>query len=191
MAKKSPARRKEAAGERAAFDDSKYEGIHTSTTFDYNELSLIRASECLAPQLENVLTIASFASLILLVLLALALGNDAWLPLIALFLVAVALLYVTRNWAKLQVRYARTTTLDPACMGGRMHVVVCEDAVHVEDETGKTGTYPLSDLRVVYENSDFILAGFTGKRYVYVPRSSLSEGRFHDLARFLTQKKGK
>lgn len=191
MAKKSPIRRKEGKDDRELFDDKSYEGTLFSATFDYNELCLMRAAEHLAPRLKNVLTIANMGLLILLILLALMLGNDAWLLLIVIFLITAVLLYVTQNWSKVQANYARRTSLDPACLGGRMRVTVCEDAVHVQDETGREAIFALSDLRTVYSNSDFLLAGFSGRRYAYIPRSAMSENRFRDVVRFLTEKNGK
>lgn len=188
MAKKNAARHKAAAGTHPAFDDSKYDHVLYSMTFDYNELGLARASELLAPRLRGALSAASFISLAVLVLAALAFGNQGYPLLIALFLVSVGLLYASSNIARLRLRYARTTTLDPAAYDGTLHVAVEEDAVHVSDARGAGGDYPLAELRTSNSSPEGILAGFGAKRYVFVPRSSMSEGRFRELAALLAQR---
>ena len=80
MAKKSAARRKE----QSAFDDEKYEGVRMSATFEYNELSLSRSAEQLAPRLKNSLLFLNVASLLALVAAAIILP-DLTALLIALF----------------------------------------------------------------------------------------------------------
>ena len=75
--------------------------------------------------------------------------------------------------------------LDPAAYEGNIHVVACDDALHLEDTHGTKMRFDYADLRVVYPTSEFVVAGFGGKRYVYVPRSALSEGRFRELVRIL------
>ena len=188
MAKKNAARRKAIAESQPAFDDSKYGNVLYSMTFDYNELSLTRASELLAPRMRGALSAASFISLAVLVLAALAFGNQGYPLLIALFLVSVGLLYASSNIARLRLRYARTTTLDPAAYDGALHVAVEDDAIHVHDAQGAGGDYPLSELKTSISSSEGILAGFGSKRYVFVPRSSMSESRFHELARMLAER---
>ena len=122
--------------------------------------------------------------LILLVLVALW-AKDAIIVMIVLFVIATALSYVTSNWRKLQLRYARTTSLGSWTQVGRLHVAFCDDALHVEDKTGELATYPTSELRYVHETGDFVVAGFGRKRFVYVPRAALSENRWRELLRFL------
>lgn len=182
MAKKSAARRKE----QSAFDDEKYEGVRMSATFEYNELSLSRSAEQLAPRLKNSLLFLNVASLLALVAAAIILP-DLTALLIALFVVAVGAMYVYHNWNAMMVRYARSTTLDPASYQGSIHVAVCDDALHLADEGGTDDRYDYSDLRVVYPTGEFLVAGFGKKRYVYVPRSALSEGRFRELVRILDE----
>ena len=188
MAKKNAARRKAIAESQPSFDDSKYGNVLYSMTFDYNELSLTRASELLAPRMRGALSAASFISLAVLVLAALAFGNQGYPLLIALFLVSVGLLYASSNIARLRLRYARTTTLDPTAYDGALHVAVEDDAIHVHDAQGAGGDYPLSELKTSISSSEGILAGFGSKRYVFVPRSSMSESRFHELARMLAER---
>ena len=112
MAKKSSARRREQSAQ-SLFDDSKYENVRVAATFEYNELSLSRAAEQLAPRLKSSMVFVSLASLLALVAAAI-LVPDLSALLIGLFVVAVVMMYVQYNWNKLAVRYARTTTLDPA-----------------------------------------------------------------------------
>ena len=185
MAKKSSARRREQSAQ-SLFDDSKYADVRVSATFEYNELSLSRAAEQLAPRLKSSMVFVNLASLLALVAAAI-LVPDLSALLIGLFVVAVVMMYVQYNWNKLIVSYARTTTLDPASHEGSIHVVACDDALHLEDAGGSEERYDYADLRVVYPTSEFVVAGFGSKRYVYVPRSALSEGRFRELVRLLDE----
>lgn len=188
MAKKSPVRRRE-QGAQSRFDDSKYENVLVSATFEYNELSLSRAAEQLAPRLKGALLFLNLASLLALIATA-ALLPDLTALLVALFVVSVALMYIQHNWNALMIRYARTTTLAPTAYEGSIHVAACDDALHLEDAHGVSARFDYSDLRVVYATSEFVVAGFGGRRYVYVPRSALSEGRFHELVRLLDDRRG-
>ena len=185
MAKKSPARRHEPSAQ-SMFDDSKYEGVRVSATFEYNELTLSRAAEQLAPRLKSSMVFANLASLLALVAAAI-LVPDLSALLIALFIVSVILMYVQYNWNKLMVQYARTTTLAPTAYQAPIHVVACDDALHLEDAGSVDVRFDYADLRVVYPTSEFVVAGFGSKRYVYVPRSALSEGRFRELVRTLDE----
>lgn len=187
MAKKTAPRRKDASTD-SNFANGTYPGERIVATFEYNELSLMRASELLAPRLRSALTFVNFALLIIIVLIAMTLGNRAWLPLVLLFAGSVIVLYASRNWSKLQLAYARSTNL--RLDGGSVQycVVVCDDAIHVEDENGGVTTYNLSELRGIHENPDMILARFPSKRYVLIPRTALSEGRFRELSRILNEK---
>lgn len=188
MAKKSSQRRRALTDGRPAFDDSAYDNLLVSATFEPTELGLSRAAELMGPRLRANLTAGTFASLAVLVLVALAVGNQSYPLLIALFLVSLGFLYASSNVGRLRLRYARSTTLDPAGFQGSVHVAVCEDAVHVRDEGGAGWDYPLSELKVVNGNAEGVLAGFGQKRYVYVPRNALSEGRFRELVRFLEER---
>ncbi|HIZ45948.1 MAG TPA: hypothetical protein IAA19_02880 [Candidatus Olsenella pullistercoris] len=191
MAKKSGkqvARRKDAA--RVAFDDKKYGHALFSATFEYSELTFARASEQLGLRLRSALTAASFASLVGLILVILI--DESLVVLVGvLFVISLALVFTTSRWGDIQLRYARTTTLAAPATAERRHVVVCEDAVHVENEEGELGSYNLSDLRVVHATGEFVVAGFGHGRYAYVPRSALSENRFHELVRFLDGRCGR
>ena len=87
----------------------------------------------------------------------------------------------------LPVFYARRTTLAAAPPSEQRHVAVCEDCVHVESEAGPIGDFDLSDLRTVRYTDEHLVAGFGSRRYVYVPRRALSEGRYRKLAAFLSE----
>lgn len=194
MAKKTTARRKAAKAKAQAdapvkFSDEKYPDARFSATFDYDEMSFMRAAEQLGPRAKTAMTAANFGSLIVLVLVALFAGDQTAL-LIILFFVAVALIYGSRNWQGLQMRYARGTMLAPDPEAKRMHVVVCEDGVHVENEKGPVTDCDYSDLRFVHSTGESLVAVFSGRRYVFVPRSALSESRFHELVKFLREKLG-
>ena len=183
MAKNSPARRRDIAA-KGAFDDGAYDNVVLSATFEQNELTLNRAAEQLAPRLKSSFTFVNLASLLVLVAAAVLFG-DLTAVLIVLFLIAIALLYVSSHPNRLAVRYARGTNLSPSAYEGSVHVVVCDDAVHVEDEGGSHETFPFSELRSVRSTPDCVVAGFGRRRYVFVPRSALSEGRFRELIRVL------
>lgn len=185
MAKRHTARRRPAAGQGPSFDDSAYDNVLHSVTFEYGELALTRASELLAPRLRGALTTGSFVSLVVLVLAALIVGDRGYALLIALFVLSLGVMFASSNVSALRLRYARSTTLDPAAYDGTLHVVVCDDAVHVRDASGAGADYPLAELRTVSHSSEGVLAGFGSRRYAYVPRSAMSEGRFRELTRLL------
>lgn len=194
MAKKTTARRKATKARAQAdapvkFSDEKYQDVRFSATFDYDEIGFVRAAEQLGPRAKTAMSAANFGSLIVLVLVALFAGDQTAL-LIILFFVAVALIYGSRNWQGLQMRYARGTMLAPDPEAKRTHVVVCEGGVHVENEKGPVTDCDYSDLRFVHSTGESLLAVFSGRRYVFVPRSALSESRFHELVRFLREKLG-
>lgn len=188
---KSAARRRD--GEKGVepfrFDDSKYGHTLFSASFDYGELNFARAAEMLAPRAPLALKLVSAVPLLGIVLCAVfARGNN--MPLYVCFALAMGCIVLTGNWDRCLRGYARQSTLAPAAGGERRHVAVTEDAVHLENEQGPIGSYDLSELRTVYRNSDCILAGFGDRRYVYVPRVALSEGRFRELGRFLEERRG-
>lgn len=193
MAKKSPARRKRTAEQAEKFSDEKYEDVRFSATFDYNEISLARAAEMLTPHAQTVMLSATFVSLAGIVLVALVSEDlsNATFPLVMLFAVSVALLVARSNWAYYQTSFARGTTLNPEDHGGRMHVAVCDDAIHTQDAAGNEAAYPFLELRRVYATSESVLACFTDRRYVYVPREGLSENRFRELKHYLDERSPK
>ena len=187
---KAAARRREAEknADQLRFDDAKYGRPLFSATFDYNELSFSRAANMLAPRVEPVAKLASVVPLLGIVFSALAFKDNNPL-LYVCFVVAMVFLVVSSNWSQVLQGYARRTTLAPAPGGERRHVVVTDDAVHMENEQGALGSYDLSDLRVVHRNDECVVAGFGARRYAYVPRSALSEGRFRELGRFLEERR--
>lgn len=187
MAHKSPAARRRP--DQATFNDDAYEGVRFSATFDYGDLMLGRAAELLAPRARRAVQAAEIAVLLCIVGIAVFFGTDSTtVPLVGLAVAAFVLLLLSNRWGDLQVRYAGSGSLAPAEGGERMHVVVCDDAVHVQSDKRPVANYSLSDLRVVYDNADYLIAGFGGRDYVYVPRVSLSESRYRDLARFLHER---
>lgn len=186
MAKRSSRRKTAAARDR--FDDSGYQDVRLSATFDYDEMDFARAANQLCPHGRTVMTAVTFALLVLLVLAALSLEDTT--PLIALVVVCLVPMNLISRWHDVQIWYAQGTTLAPDAASGRRHVVVCEDAVHTQDEAGATETYPFSEMRAVRITGDFVVMGFGRKRYVYVPRRALSENRFRELTAFLEAKRG-
>lgn len=181
MAKKTAARRREGQSE---FSDDAFENVRASATYDYNELVLARAAERIHPRAKQYLTFVNFASLLILVFCAWNFRDNNVL-LLVLAVVAFALLYVWANWNTLQLRLARRGSLALEGPNERRHVVVCDDAVHVQSNLGSSATYPLSDLKWVSATDGCLLASFGRGRYAYVPRRCLSENRFRELVRFL------
>ena len=164
MSKKTAVRRKDETGE---FDNSAYENVRVSATFDYNEVTLSYAAELVAPNVKRTLGPISFVALIVM-----------------------ALLFVWSNWNRVQTHVACRSSL--ALDGGseRRHVVVCDDAIHTETSAGKHETYPLSELKTLHATDECLLAGFGRGRYVFIPRKALSEGRYRSLIEFLEEKRG-
>lgn len=187
MAKKTAVRRRDESGE---FDNSAYENVRVSATFDLNEVSLSYAAELVAPGIKRTLRPISFMALILLVFAAWQF-RDQQTFLIVPAIVVMALLFAWSNWNRLQTRVIRSSSLALADGPERMHVVVCDDAVHTESSSGKRETYPLSQLKTLHATDECLLAGFGRRRYVYVPRKALSEGRYRSLVEFLREKRGR
>ncbi|OUO58503.1 hypothetical protein [Olsenella sp. An270] len=169
------------------FDDKKYGKVLFSATYDYNELEFARASETLGHGFRSVVTAAAFVALLALVVVLLV-DNKPTALVFVTFGASLVLVFASTRWDRLQVFYARRTTLAAAPPSEQRHVAVCEDCVHVESEAGPIGDFDLSDLRTVRQNSDCIVAGFGDGRYAYVPRPALSENRFRELGRFLKGK---
>lgn len=186
MAKKTAVRRKDESGE---FDNSAYENIRVSATFDFNEVSLSYAAELVAPNVKRTLGPISFFALILLVFAAWQF-RDQQTFLIVPAIIVMALLFVWSNWNRVQTRVICASSL--ALNGGaeRHHVVVCDDAIHTETDKGERATYPLSELKTLHATDECLLAGFGHRRYVYIPRKALSEGRYRSLIEFLEEKRG-
>lgn len=181
MAKKSAVRRR---SEQSEFSDDAFENVRASMTYDYNELVLARAAERIHPRTKQYLTFVNLASLLILVFCAWNFRDNNAL-LIVLAVIAFALLYVWANWNTIQLRLARRGSLALEDPNERRHVVVCDDAVHVQTNLGSSTTYPLSDLKWVSATDECLLASFGRRRYVYIPRRCLSENRYRDLIRFL------
>lgn len=192
MAKKRHHTRRKAATENLpAFDDSKYDNVRYSMTFEYGELALTRASELLAPHARTYLTIGCAVSLVALIILAITQGNDNYPVVIAVSVVAFALLTAVTSYGTLRLNYVRASTLDPDLYDGTLHVVIDDETVHMEDTRGVGGDYALADLKHVNDNSDGILARFGYRTYVYFPRSAMSEGRFRSLRQLLRDEAAK
>ena len=139
------------------------------------------------PVIRSVVTAAAFVALLALVVVLLV-DNKPTALVFVTFGASLVLVFASTRWDRLQVFYARRTTLAAAPPSEQRHVAVCEDCVHVESEAGPIGDFDLSDLRTVRQNSDCIVAGFGDGRYSYVPRPALSENRFRELGRFLKGK---
>ena len=187
MAKKTAVRRKDESGE---FDNSAYENVRVSATFDYNELSLSYAAELIAPNVKRTMGPVSFVGLILLVFAAWQF-RDQQTFLIAPAIIVMALLFVWSNWNRVQMRIASASSLALDDGPERHHVVVCDNAIHTETNKGERATYPLSELKTLHATDECLLAGFGRRRYVYIPRKALSEGRYRSLLEFLREKHGR
>ena len=187
MAKKKANRKKRvmAAEPAVKFDDSKYDNVRFSATYDYGELALSKAASYLAGQKAKVASlILSIASLALMIVVLIADSNNLG-PALVLLVLSMVGTVLTTNWHTLQIRYARGTTLDTLGGPSRRHVVVTDDAVHCVAPDGSEDVFALSDLRTVSADDDGLLAGFGNKRYAYVPAASMSASRFQELVQEL------
>lgn len=187
MAKKKANRKKRPATPAEAavkFDDSKYENVRFSATYDYGELPLSKAASYLGGQKARFASLAvSMVCLVLMIVVLMADSRNLGPALLLLVVSAVGTVAIT-NWHKMQLRYARSSTL--AYTGEqRRHVVVTDDAVHCVAPDGAEDVFALSDLRTLSADEDGLLAGFGNRRYAYVPASSMSASRFQELVRAL------
>lgn len=187
MAKKKTVRKTRPASSAPShkFDDEKYEGLRFSATYDYGELALSKAASYLGGQKARIASLAvSMACLALMIIVLLADANNL-VPAIVLLVLSMAGTVVSTNWHNMQTNYARNSSLDFRGTATRRHVAVTQTAVYVADDFGAEECYDLSDLRSVSADDDGLLAGFGGRRYAYVPASSMSASRFKELARDL------
>ena len=186
MAKKPAARRKTAAP--GIFDEKKFKSPRIQATFDYNELSLVRASNQLWQTGKNVALGVAMVSLVCIIVYILLAGGEGNLaPAIVLLAVSVVSSATVTRWDKVQLRRARTTSLGLEGEAERRRVTVTDDAVHMETSNGAEVSYPLSSLCKVFATEDSVTADFGKNRYVYVPRTALSENRFRELVRILKE----
>lgn len=185
MAKKSATSRKSAAP--SIFDEKKFRSPRIQATFDYNELSLVRASNQLWQTGKNVMLGVAMVSLVGIISYILLGGEDNMAPAIGMLVVAVVSSAAVTRWDRVQLRYARKTTLGFEGTGERRRVTVTDDTVHMETSNGAEVSYPLSSLREVYVTEDSVTAGFGKGCYVYVPRAALSENRFRELGRIFKE----
>lgn len=183
-ARKQAMAKARAAGSACKFDDSQYEDLLYSATFDYNELSLARASTMLSPHGKTVVLTIAFASLACMLAALTIFKADIIVAIVPMCIALVSSTAVS-NWQKIMARFASGTTLDMPIGGEKRHVVVCDNAVHTRSEFGESHDYDLSDLRFIRSNDDGLLMRFGKGEYVYVPCGALSEGRFRDAVRFL------
>lgn len=186
--KRSSGGRRDAA--HGPFDAKRFRSPRIQATFDYDELSLMRAANQLGQVGRNVVLAVAFVSLVC-VIATLLVDPNSYAPAIAALLVAVAASAFATRWDRVQLRLVRGTSLDVTGLGDRRRVTVTDDSVHLETTGGVDVSYPLSDLSRVYATDDSVTACFAKGRYVYVPRSALSENRFHELVRILKEAREK
>ena len=188
MAKKKTNRKKRsvaAASEPAyKFDDEKYGDVRFSATYDYGELALSKAASYLGGQRARAVSLAVSMVCLALMLVVLIADSHNLGPALVLLLVSGAGTIAITNWHKMQLNYARKSTL--AYTGeARRHVVIAGDKVYCVAPGGDEDVFSLSDLRTVSADEDGLLAGFGGRRYVYVPAAAMSASRFQELVREL------
>lgn len=195
MAKKQTARAKQTAQAKATREqaarqekhDKQYGNPLYSLTYEMDELEFSRASGLTKP--DSIKTVLASISAICLVLIIVLLLQDRNNLTIAIILVAASLVCTaaSSSWADILVRYARRSTLGLVGKDNHRHIVLTEDEVIEEGPDDRVERYPLSELQFVRSTDSYALAGFGSKRFVYIPRSSMSEGRYRGAVRFLEQ----
>lgn len=187
MAKKKTNRKARPAASAPAykFDDEKYEGLRFSATYDYGELQLSKAASYLGGQKARAASFVVSMSCLALMIIVLLADSNNMAPAIVLLVLSMLGTLATTNWHNMQLNYARNSSLGFRGTSTRCHVVVTDDAVFVAGEAGEEERFPLSELRSVSADDDGLLAGFGGRRYVYVPAAAMSASRFQELRREL------
>lgn len=195
MAKKTKTRQ----GERAAarrddrsdrYDDSAYEDLRYSITYSMDELQFSRAASLVAPSwLYNVGMGIAFVGLVAIILLLIS-NPDNLVP--ALVCMAVSLIgtYITGNWSSVVMRMAAGSTLALTGTDNHRHVVITDTELTELGPDDRKATYPLSDLKKVHADDDACVLDFGSKRYVYAPKSAMSENRFRALVREARERTG-
>ena len=183
MAKKSNRKKRTTpAASPVKFDDSRYGDVRFSATYQYSELELYQAAAYLGGRMAKTASYL-FTTLCLVIMVGVILVDSRNLGL-ALVLLFVSILgtSVTSNWKKMQIGYARNSTLDPRGVSERRHVVVSDSEVYVACEDGAQERYPLAELKRVYQDDEGLVASFGKRRFVYVPAHAMSAARFRELA---------
>ncbi len=196
MAKKSSKRKnagksaeKQADAAAARLDGQKFGTVLYSLTYDYDERDLSHASSYLGGERLRMIPIG-FSVVSLVALIAILLWDSTMLvPAMVLVVISVIASAVTSSWDSLQIRYANSTTLgmEDLLTPERRHVVVGPEKVFVEIGEKPADEYPLDELRVIYSDSEFCVAGFQPSCYVYIPHGSMSENRYRALVKFLKE----
>lgn len=137
--------------------------------------------------------IATYALLVLVLLVALSpLGTNTAL-LITLVIIELAVWYVSTKWHSIQERRLRKLGFDPAFIPEdkrRRSVSVYDDRVVVELPDDETKTYPISSMGKPCYGDGMLVMSFSGKAFVPVPHKALSATRHNQLVRFIAEKTG-
>lgn len=187
MAKKKSNRRPQVEDDSKQYDDRKYEGLRYSLTYDYDEYSYTHACSLVLEQGSNVCIGVAIVTLIILVVL-LVVDETAIVPAVVLLVICAVASALGGTWRSIQMRYANGTSLAQKGPEDRRHVVVCEDAIHVEYADGSEDHYELAKLKYVRSAVDYCIICFEDKGFVFVPRSAMSVNRFRNLVRELQER---
>lgn len=172
------------------FDDSAYEGIRYSLTYEMDELSFSRAAALLAPPwLYNAALVCSLIGLIGIILVLVADQNNV-IPAVIFFAIAILGSVVGNNWTRMVASRARKTTLGLPGEDKHRHVVITDKDLFELGPDDRKVSYPLSDLKRAAGDDEGCILDFGAKRYVYVPRAAMSENRYRSLVREARERAG-
>ncbi len=196
MAKRPNAKARKATEEAARQSklDKRYGKPLFSLSYDMNEYELARAANLYGPdRMKDLFNGVAILSLALLIFALVSMVDNIALT-ISLLVIAVVTSSITTNWSRFATFLARKSTLGLVGENNRHHIVVTEDKVVDEGPDDRVAEYPLSKLKHSRSSNEATVVNFGSKRYVYIPRAPMSEGRYQALIRFLLDhepKKGK
>ncbi|MGI6231192.1 MAG: hypothetical protein ACOYJL_09900 [Tractidigestivibacter sp.] len=188
MSKKQSSKAKAAEEARQEKSDRKYGTPLFSLTYEMNELEFSRAATLVySDRIKDALTAVSIVSIVLMIMSIIQNPDDLFLAMIFVVLSVVATA-VSSSWPSITANRARNTSLGLVGENNRRHVVVTADKVVEEGPDDRVEEIPISDLSAFRWNDDFCVAAFSKKRFIYVPRSAMSEGRYRNLLRYFQEK---
>lgn len=195
MAKRGKARqvRKAAAGQEAAQtalerDQERYGEVLYSATYDIDD-DLAQDASALygSPHLVDA-SLAMAAAGVIGLMVTIPMGfHNAFASVISLIL-AVSGSTASGNWHNVQTWAIMGTNLGDSKDDLHRHLVVTEDAIHVEGPGAEVATYPLSELKRVRHDEKGCLASFGKARVAYFPAGSMSKDRLRDLEALLEER---
>ncbi len=140
-------------------------------------------------RIRHVLTGATIASLLGIIILLLQQPPNYWVYVAICFCIAMGLGFLSNDTHRLHMRrlagrgFIVPYAVEPELL--RFRVDVYQDGLYVKGPGSAEATYHMSDLKHFWCDEDTIVMRFSNKDFAVVPRSSMSNSRYLNLIDFL------